>query len=672
MPGPPSANRRELLRGASHAALLSFLSPTPLAAFSPARLPTAPRQNRAPLAPQPFLPLPTGAIRPAGWLKRQLEIQARGLGGRLDEFWPDLGPNSGWLGGTGESWERGPYFLDGLLPLAWALDDPALKRKAQRFIDWTLSSRQASGMFGPASNDDWWPRMVMLKVLTQYHDLTGDARVMPLMTGYFHHQLAALPSRPLKDWGKFRWQDQLVAMLWLYNRTGDDKLIELAHLLRHQGWDWRAMFAAFPFTAKVTPQQVGLVLRPDGDIGGTGDPALSAHGVNHAMGIKASPVWSLVSRDGGDRAAVFHQLDQLDLYHGMPTGMFAADEHLAGRSPSQGVELCTVVETLFSLEQAFAITGDAALGDRIERIAYNALPAAFTDDMWSHQYDQQPNQIRTGIQKGPWTTNGDQANMFGLEPHFGCCTANFHQGWPKLLGSLWMATDDGGLAAMVHAPSHLVTVVREVRVTIDTITDYPFDNAIAVVVAPARPVAFPLKLRVPGWSTATRVRVNGQPADAVYRDGFATLTRTWRAGDRVEFFVAHQPKTVPGYHGSLSVVDGPLLYVLPIGERWTKLQQRGLSADWRTDPTSAWNYGVSEAAAFSRTKAPIPSVPFDRHAPSMRLATKARRVPAWQADGDFAGPPPPAPAAATGEDEAITLVPYGAAKLRITSFPAIA
>jgi hypothetical protein len=147
--------------------------------------------NRAPLAPQPFQLLPAGSIRPAGWLKRQLQIQAAGMGGRLDETWPDVGPNSGWLGGTGENWERGPYFLDGLLPLAWQLDDPALKAKAQRFIDWTLGSAQPDGMFGPANNDDWWPRMVMLKVLTQYHELTGDARVLPLMTNYFAHQLAA-------------------------------------------------------------------------------------------------------------------------------------------------------------------------------------------------------------------------------------------------------------------------------------------------------------------------------------------------------------------------------------------------------------------------------------------------------------------------------------------------
>ena len=129
----------------------------------------------------------------------------------------------------------------------------------------------------------------------------------------------------------------------------------------------------------------------------------------------------------------------------------AAQDLLAGLSPSQGVELCTVVEAMYSLELAAAITGDAAIADRIERIAYNALPGTFSDDMWAHQYDQQPNQIKCSLAKGPWTSNGPEANLFGLDPNFGCCTANFHQGWPKLNDSLWMATKDGGLAALIYA-----------------------------------------------------------------------------------------------------------------------------------------------------------------------------------------------------------------------------
>jgi hypothetical protein len=338
-------------------------------------------RNRAPLASSAFYPLPLGSIRPQGWLLRQLHIQASGLSGHLDETWADVGPNSGWLGGTGESWERGPYFLDGLIPLAYLLDDAGLKAKAQKYVNWTLEHQQPNGMIGPASNDDWWPRIVMLKVLTQYQELTGDPRVIPLMDRYFRYQLRALPTRPLRDWGKFRWQDELLSVLWLYNRTGSAYLIDLAKLLKQQGHDWQAQYADFQYKQRITAEYIKLE-----EGGGLKDLALSTHGVNNGQAVKAGPVWSMVSGQPQDRAAVLKMIAELDKYHGLPNGMFSCDEHLAGTDPSQGSELCTVVEYMFSLEQSLAIIGDASLGDKLERLAFNALPGTFTDDMWAHQY----------------------------------------------------------------------------------------------------------------------------------------------------------------------------------------------------------------------------------------------------------------------------------------------
>ena len=204
-------------------------------------------RNRAPLAGGAFDLLPLGSIRPAGWLRAQLQIQAHGLSGHLDETWPDVGPDSGWLGGTGESWERGPYFLDGLLPLAYLLDDARLKAKAQKFMDWTLDHAAAEWHVRPeVSNDDWWPRMVMLKALTQYQEATGDPRVIPvhvaLLRSISWTQLAAAAARL----GLVRWQDEVLSVFWLYNRTGDPKLLELAPLLHHQGYDWQGAVRELP------------------------------------------------------------------------------------------------------------------------------------------------------------------------------------------------------------------------------------------------------------------------------------------------------------------------------------------------------------------------------------------------------------------------------------------
>src|SRR5713226_7193324 len=161
-------------------------------------------QSRPPLRSTPFLELPLGSIEAAGWLHDQLEIQAEGMTGHLSEVWEDVGPNSGWLGGTGESWERGPYYLDGLLPLAYLLKDERLIAIVQPWIEWTLASQTEDGQFGPPSNIDWWPRMIILKVLMQYAEATGDQRVVPFLSRYFHFQAEQLQSRPLFYWAEAR------------------------------------------------------------------------------------------------------------------------------------------------------------------------------------------------------------------------------------------------------------------------------------------------------------------------------------------------------------------------------------------------------------------------------------------------------------------------------------
>ena len=142
-------------------------------------------KNRLPCNPPHCTCCRSHLFGPRGWLERQLRIQADGLSGHLDEVWSDVGPNSAWLGGTGEAWERGPYFLDGLVPLAYLLDDAKLKAKAEKWVNWTLTHQRADGSIGPVANQDWWPRMVMLKVLTQYQEATGDPRVIPLMQQLF-------------------------------------------------------------------------------------------------------------------------------------------------------------------------------------------------------------------------------------------------------------------------------------------------------------------------------------------------------------------------------------------------------------------------------------------------------------------------------------------------------
>lgn len=627
-------------------------------------------KNREPLGLSTFYPLPLTSIKPQGWLRRQLQIQADGLTGHLDEFWPDVGPNSGWLGGTGESWERGPYYMDGLIPLAYLLDDPRLIAKAKKWVDWTISHQRRDGAIGPPSNKDWWPNMIMLKVLTQYQEATGDARVIPLMKRYFEYHLREASSRPLKEWAIYRWGDELLSVIWLYNRTGDPELLKLARVLHEQGFDWKQHYENFPFTSK-TGRETNL--RPD----------MRSHGVNIAMALKYSPLWSLISGDETDRRAIYQQLNLLDKYHLLPNGIFSADEHLAGLDPTQGTELCAVVEAMFSLEHLTAILGDPVFGDRLEKIGYNALPGALTADMWAHQYDQQPNQVLCDIRPRSWSTNGPESNVFGLEPNFGCCTANLHQGWPKLAASLWMASNDNGLAAIVYAPNTVRTVINGIGVSVIEDTEYPFRERVSIKIDPDLPVRFPLYLRIPQWADRVTIVLNGKGIQGIRAGTFYRIEREWAKGDKIDISFPMQLRISRWYRNSVVIERGPLVYALKIGEVWRRITT-GMkkpapqpAADWEVYPTTPWNYGlIIDPNDINKSveviEKPIGDYPFSPTGAPVELRVKARRIPDWTLINGSAGPLPVSPVISHEPEETVTLIPYGAAKLRITAFPQLA
>jgi len=210
------------------------------------RLRLQPSDRPVPLA---FTPLPIGAIRPSGWLGRQLRIQADGLSGHLDEFWPDVG-QSQWFGGKAEGWERAPYWLDGVIPLAWILDDEPLKARITRYVDFIVTHQRADGWYGPYPEDavakryDMWAILLANKVLVQYHEATGDARALDAVLKSLKAIFAGLDRTPLYGWGKFRWYEGLVSVYYAYERTRDSWLLDLARKLRAQGVDFEALYKA--------------------------------------------------------------------------------------------------------------------------------------------------------------------------------------------------------------------------------------------------------------------------------------------------------------------------------------------------------------------------------------------------------------------------------------------
>jgi len=639
--------------------------------------------NQKPLVKQPYVQLPLGAIRPQGMLLEMLYRQRDGLTGCMDSIYSVVcGERNGWLGGTGDGWERGPYWIDGLLPLAYILNDQTLKEKALKWVEWCLNNQQDNGNFGPkplpenydkiwgvqqGMRDDWWPKMIMLKVLQQYYMATGDKRVIDFMIRYFKYQQETLPKYPLGHWtfwANRRGADNLAVVYWLYNITKEKFLLELGELIHQQTYDWTEVFS-------------GNVIR-------TLNPYPSLHCVNVAQGLKAPVIYYQQHPDEKYLSAVKEGLSALRDCHGFVNGMYGGDERLHGNNPTQGSELCTAVEMMHSFESILPITGDVYYADYLEKIAYNVLPAQITDDFMYKQYFQQANQVLVSADTRNFFDDNNGRLTFGRITGCSCCYTNMHQGWPKFVQNLWYATEDNGLAALVYGASTITAKVGDGQtVTIMEDTDYPFKESVRFTIQTDGKVKFPLHLRIPLWCKTAHLKVNNKEI-GIGEDKIVVIHRQWKSGDIVELTMDMNFKYTRWYENSLGIERGPLVYALRIEEDWRKIEKEGMTdrVFWEVYPKSAWNYAIlgkelKEESFNLRVSENIPDNPWNLKNAPIQIRVKAVRLPEWRIENHSAGkmfvPSRIKKDAKRGGNkvEDITLIPYGCTTLRISQFPMI-
>ena len=634
--------------------------------------------TRAPLEETPYTTLPLGNVQPRGWILEQLTRAANGMTGRLDELYPLVGEENGWRGGDGDSWERGPYWLDGLVPLAYVLNETTLKEKAQPYIEWTLASQQPDGSFGPTQigseggegarvqrtrSADWWPRMVMLKVLRSYYESTGDERIIDFMTRYFRYQLEMLPEQPLdswSNWARARGGENQESVYWLYNRTGDAFLLDLAEIIFDQTQDWTSDFEA------------GMV----------SNDYWFTHVVNVAMAVKQPALQSLQAKDPRYLNAVEHGLSALMEKHGQVHGLFSGDENLHGTDPTQGTELCAIVEFMYSLERLMKITGDVSYIDHLEKVAYNALPTHIDDEFETRQYYQQANQVRLSLGTRNFITPHDGTDIcYGILTGYPCCTTNLHQGWPKYAQHLWLASRDGGLAALLYGPSEVTArVAGGVEVRIREETTYPFEETIRFVVETEVPVDFPLHLRIPAWTEQAQITINDEAWDSPDGGRIVRIARTWNDGDVISLGLPMKVVTRRGREEAISVQRGPLVYAVavPGSRERVDLPNSELRGEhgWEVHPEEAWNYGLlvdpdDPASSFTVTYDSVTAYPWTMQTVPVRITARGRQIPWWSEYNEMAGPLPHSPVRTDEPLENVVLLPYGATTLRVGLVPTV-
>jgi hypothetical protein len=641
--------------------------------------------NRAPLLANPFIELPVGTVKPRGWVKEVLNRQRTGLNGNLGEIsaWLQEKDNA-WLSKDGKGawgWEEVPYWLKGYGEMGYVLGDEKVIAETKRWLESAIASQTEDGNFGPVSTDDrnvedFWPKMIMLYCFESCYEYSGDVRVVDLMTKFFRYQLDYPDDKFMQMyWQSRRTGDNLHSVLWLYNITGDQWLLDLARKIYHRGLDW---------TPKSGPEADWYGSMPDW------------HNVNIAQGFRQSAEFYQLSGLEKDKAASYDAFHTVREYFGqVPGGMFGADENARkGYSdPRQAVETCGLVEQVNSDQEMFRITGDRFWGDHIEDVVFNTLPAAYMPDMRSLRYLTAPNMVLSddknhspGIQNsGPFLL----MNPFSSR----CCQHNHGMGWPYLVKNLIMATADKGVVATVYAPFEAnVKVGDGVEVRLGLETHYPFTDSLLFTIDPTKSVEFPLYLRVPAWCKAPEIRLNGKKAELGGLVGpYIKIDRVWKRGDQIEMRLPMDVsvRKWEANKDSVSVDYGPLTFSLKIDEEYVQVDSTSSAvgdSKWQDGadpskwpsfmirPKSDWNFGLLAGAKFTVKQGAWPkdNYPFTVQSVPLTITTQGKQISSWKLDEfGLCGLLPQSPVETATPVQELTLIPMGAARLRISAFPTV-
>lgn len=512
-----------------------------------------------------------------GWLDDQLRLMSNGLAGHEHDFYPIIS-DSVWLGGNSEYSplnEGIPYWLNGLVPLAYGLDDDRLKSQTDAVVDFILDNQQTDGWLGPEVpvDRDIWGRFSLCLGLTQLieADESRLARVLPALYKFvaLMRQMLIRKTGYEEFWGKVRYPDMIITLQWLYEKHPGNythTLLETMSLLNAGGSRW----AEYYNEGKYLFQDLDTVRPP---ITGDSDVFRYVHAVNAAQGMKAGAVIHRFNSDASLLDSTRNGVNWTLKYHGDPAGAITGDERESGLAPNRGTELCTAVEAMYSLSYLYQAMGDKVFADRCERAAFNALPVMFTSDLWAHQYIVLPNQPFSYSLHGhnPFWNTGDQSILYGTAPNYPCCTVNMPQGLPKFLSASFVRVGANGLGHALLSPARVNTTLPSgTHVSLNCTTTYPFTNTLHYTFTASAP--FTLHLRLPSWVTVYEIIASSECSQKIYSSSSllpdphtGMLSLDLLSTGSVTYKLATTIRTEDRGNDTISIYHGALLYALDVG-----------------------------------------------------------------------------------------------------------
>ncbi|KAL8984293.1 MAG: hypothetical protein Q9177_004738 [Variospora cf. flavescens] len=662
------------------------------------------------LNPLTFAPLPLGSIKPLGWLDDQLRLMSDGLAGHEHDFYPIVS-DSVWLGGQSEYSplnEGIPYWLNGLVPLAYSLDDDRLQRQTDDVVDYILNHQQSDGWLGPEepADRDIWGRFPLCLGLMQLVDAnkSKSAQVLPALYDFVSlmHLMLIRNNGFGEFWGRVRYADMTIVLQWLLEKHPGNHthtLLETMSLLNGHGLRWADYYNRGNYIFKDLDEVQPPI---------TGDSVVFpyVHAVNAAQGMKAGAVIYRFNDDASLLESARNGVNWTLTYHGDPAGSITGDERESGLAPNRGSELCTAVETMYSLSYLYQAMGDKVFADRCERAAFNALPVMFTNDLWAHQYLVLPNQPFSHSLHGPnpfWNT-GDQSILYGAAPNYPCCTVNMPQGLPKFLSASFVQVGANGIGHALLSPARVTTTLPSgTHVSLACNTTYPFTNTFDYTFNASAP--FTLHLRLPSWASGYEIHATSGSGATPKIYTAASLPSDTHTGmlaldlletGSVTYNLRTDIRTEDRGNDTISVYHGALLYALDVGFSDSSTTKDSSISVSGTDPltndteaknripaaahdhyimnTNPWNIAIDPATLVYHTAGnggeyELPNPIWAYQAPPGYITAQGCEI-AWGIEMQVpAVPPAKGERACVGEVREVVLRPYGSLKVHMAVLP---
>lgn len=618
--------------------------------------------------------LPIGQVKPGGWIREQmLRDLHQGFAGHLGELCHEASSdifashrnhagsanqanvenNEWWNGETEGNWRNGQIMM------AYLTEDKQTIEKVDEYVAHILSFQDQDGYLGVFAPEvrfskpgELWTQTCLMRGLLAYSDLAGKKEVLAavrraidLTISSYESRNTPIPFDPTIS-GQGLSHDLMISDVM-------ERLFEMTSEPRYRDFT----VGLYEKLSRYTPGA-------DTSLNSLLDPQrpFVNHGANTFEAIRV-PLWLWFATGRQDlKRASMNALEKLSRYTEL-SGSDVSEEWIKDLKPDPSTteyEYCGTKEMQFTLQSALQKTGEASLGDKIETIWFNAAQGSRLPDGSAVSYLTSDNRLHCdGL-----SADGRQPEIRNkFSPTHAdvavCCNPNATQVAPLFVRGMWMRHSQRGLAALLYGPCSVSTVVDGVPVRIEERTNYPFDHEVEFEIRPDRELAFPLYLRDPSWSGATRVRCNG--ASIQHQGSYWVVQKSWQKGDRLRMTFAPVVRQVRATNGEVALQYGPLLFAQAIDARKVTLRVYPLPGfeDAHYEPAAGNREALTlpsslKSHSYGFTPRPVPRGanplrPFD--APVITLAGTMKR----QSDGTAVP---------------VTLVPLGnAAILRRVTFP---